>query len=142
MKILLSIIALASVFTASAQTSQEAEFLKLSEAKLQYQLAKNWGALSDMFDENIIIQHSRGNIQTKAEYFKNLQDGDLIYNKADVYEKSVKIFDKTAVVMGKVKFNVTFQGKLADFDFMFTEVYAQQGKKWKLVLHSMRKNGN
>lgn len=140
MKYLLFIIGLFISLSVSAQTKKESEVLKLSEAKFQYQLSKNWDALSDLFDDNIIIQHSRGNIQPKTEYFKNLRDGDLIYNKIDVYEKSVKIYGKTALVTGKVKFNITFLKQLADFDFMFTEAYSYDNGKWKLVLYSLRKN--
>jgi hypothetical protein len=120
------------------QTNSESQILKLSSDKFQWQLEKNWDALSDIMDENVILQHGNGNVQSKVEYFKTLRSGFLEYKKIDVTERTIKVFGKTAVIMGKVKFNISINKELRDFNFDFTEVYSFNKGKWKLILLSFR----
>jgi hypothetical protein len=123
-----------------SQTNTESQLLKLSSDKFQWQLDKNWDALSDMMDENIILQHGNGNIQSKEEYFKTLRSGFLEYNNIDVTERFAKIYGNTAIIMGKVKFNISINKEKRDFNFGFTEVYSYHKGKWKMILLAFRGN--
>jgi hypothetical protein len=118
--------------------SPDQQVLNLSREKFQWQLDKNWSALSDLMDDNIILQHGNGNVQAKEDYFKTLKSGFLEYKMIDVIETSVKTFDKTSVVMGKVKFQIILNGELKEFDFQFTEVYVLMKDKWSLILYTFR----
>jgi hypothetical protein len=118
--------------------SPDQQVLKLSKEKFQWQLDKDWSALSGLMDDNIILQHGNGNIQTREDYFKTLKSGILEYKMIDVTEASVKTFDNTSVVIGKVKFKITLNGEPKDFDFQFTEVYVFTKDKWSLILYSFR----
>jgi hypothetical protein len=123
-----------------SQPKTESQLLKLSSDKFQWQLEKNWDSLFSLMDENVIIQHGNGNIQPKDEYFKTLRNGFLEYNKIDVTERSIKVYGKSAIIIGKVKFNITINKEIRDFNFGFTEVYAYNRGKWKMILLSFRNN--
>jgi hypothetical protein len=123
-----------------SQTKTESQLLKLSSDKFEWQLNKNWDALSEMMDENIILQHGNGNIQSKEEYFKTLRNGFLEYNNIDVTERSIKIYGNTAIIIGKVKFNISINKEKRDFNFRFTEVYSYDKGKWKMILLAFREN--
>jgi len=140
MKNLLFILLIVMSPSLQSQTKTESRLLKLSSDKFQWQLDKNWDALSDMMDENIILQHGNGNIQSKEEYFKTLRSGFLEYNTIDVTERSIKIYGNTAVIIGKVNFNISINKEKRDFNFGFTEVYSYNKDKWKMILLSFRKN--
>jgi hypothetical protein len=123
-----------------SQTKTETQLLKLSSDKFQWQLEKNWDALSGIMDENIILQHGNGNIQSKDEYFKTLRSGILEYNKIEVTERSIKVFGRSAVIIGKVKFNITINKEIREYNFGLTEVYAYNNGKWKMILLTFRNN--
>jgi hypothetical protein len=139
MKNLLIILLIVMSPNLQSQTKTESQLLSLSSDKFQWQLDKNWDALSDMMDENIILQHGNGNIQSKEEYFKSLRSGFLEYNTIDVTERSIKIYGNTAVIIGKVNFNISINKEKSDFSFGFTEAYSYNKGKWKMILLAFRK---
>lgn len=76
--------------------------------------------------------------QSKAEYFNTLKSGMLKYLNIDATEQTVNLIGNTAVLVGKVKFTILLNGEKKEFDFGFTEVYAQHEGLWKLVLYAFR----
>lgn len=122
------------------QSKTETEILSLSKEKFRWMLDKKLDSLSDILDEKVIMQHASGMVQSKSEYLETIRSGKLIYNKIDIKESSVRIIGQTAIVTGKVDFNVTINGSIQDFNFTFTEVYSKEKRDWKMVLDSFRKN--
>lgn len=53
---------------------------------------------------------------------------------------SVRVMGQTAIIIGKVDFNVSINQERRDFNFMYTEIYAKNEDKWKLVQYSFRNN--
>jgi len=47
---------------------------------------------------------------------------------------------QTAIIIGKVDFNVSINQERRDFNFMYTEIYAKNEDKWKLIQYSFRNN--
>jgi hypothetical protein len=139
MKTLLIIFTLLLSVMTFGQTKAEKEVLALSKDKFNWMLENKLDSLSNVLDEQIILQHASGMIQSKDEYLETLRSGKLVYNKIDLKERSARIIGSTAIVMGKVDFNVTINGNAQDFNFSFTEVYTREKKKWKMVLYTFRK---
>lgn len=122
------------------QSKAEQEILQLSKSKFRWQVESKFDSLANLFDNKITLQHGSGRIQSKAEYFKTLENGMLKYQNIDVTEQTVNVIGCTAVIVGKVKFNILLNGEKKDFDYGFTEVYTQNEGQWKLVLYSFRNN--
>jgi hypothetical protein len=139
LKITLSISIFLLTYQVFSQSKSELEIINLSNTKFRWQLEGKLDSLSNMFDDKIILQHASGKIQSKNEYLENLKSGMLVYNKIDVKENSVRIIGATAILIGKVDFNVSINGEKKDFNFSFTEVYTKNKKSWSLALYAFQK---
>lgn len=139
LKIAFSIIIFFLTCQVFSQSKAESEIINLSNTKFRWQLEGKLDSLSNLFDDKIILQHASGKIQSKKEYLETLKSGMLVYKKIDVNENNVRIFGKTAVLIGKVDFSITLNGEKKDFNFLYTEVYAKNKKSWSLVLYAFQK---
>jgi hypothetical protein len=139
LRITVSIFILSLTCQVFSQSKAESEIINLSNTKFHWQLEEKLDSLSNLFDDNIIIQHASGKIQSKNEYLETLKSGMLAYKKIDVKENNVRIFGKTAVLIGKVDFSITLNGEKKNFNFSYTEVYGKNKKGWSLVLYAFQK---
>ena len=140
MKILILVVVVLVTKQAFGQSMTEAEILQISKTKFRWQLESKFDSLANLFDDKITLQHGNGHFQSKTEYFNTLKSGMLKYLNINVTEQAVNVIENTAVLVGKVKFTISLNGEKKDFDFSFTEVYAQGNNSWKLVLYAFRNN--
>jgi hypothetical protein len=68
------------------QLKAESEILNISKAKNRWQLENKLDSLSNLPDDQIILQHASGMIQSKNEYLETPRSGKLVYNKIIVKE--------------------------------------------------------
>jgi len=120
-------------FGVHAQFKQEQEVLQLSKRKFIWLINKKIDSLKFILDERLTFIHSNGWVQTKQELIDDLSSGKLTYVSVDVTEASVRMYPKSAVVIGKAKFVVTVNGVTASSDLSYSETYVLQKKEWKLA---------
>ena len=84
-------------------------------------------------DERVIYVHSNGWTQTKQEMIEDFISGKLSYERVDVSEASVRLYENTAIVNGKGKFSGFINKSAFALDLLYTEIYIKKGNRWLLA---------
>ncbi len=135
-KMSLLILLISLSFAANAQnpnTKKEKNILQLHADKFNWLVIKQYDSLNLLLDEQLVYIHSNGWTESKADIIADLKSGKLNYLGVKVTESKARIFKKTAIVTGKGIFNVVMEGKPIEIELMYTEVYQEKKKGWKLI---------
>ncbi len=137
MKKLLSIaMFMCFAFVLNAQNENQAKektILQLHETKFGWLVNKQYDSLKSILDEQLMYIHSNGWIESKDDIIADLKSGKLNYLGVKVTESKARIFKGTGIVTGKGTFNVIMDGKPIELQLMYSEVYIEKKKGWKLV---------
>jgi ketosteroid isomerase-like protein len=72
-------------------------------------------------------------LMTKAEALAPLRSGRLKFQRYQTSEVQVRIYDKTAVVTGRLQRAREIAGRVAEDDWRFTKVYVAAAGGWRVV---------
>ena len=106
---------------------------KLATQKFQWMLEGKQDSLAWILDDGLRYIHSNGLVQTREDVIKDIKSGRVTYQSIDISEVAARIFDRTAVVVGKGKFVGATAGTTFSVNLLFTEVFVWKSKGWKLV---------
>ena len=112
-------------------TKAEQEIVQLSKDKWQWMSDKNTDALSKLFHAKAVFVHMGGAWGTEQE-INIIKSGGIWYKKADIYEVSVNIIDKTAIMLNRIDLLAVVGGNEVTNPFEVTEVYIKVKGQWKL----------
>jgi hypothetical protein len=118
---------------AMSQTAQEQRIIDLSKKKFQWMIAMNFDSLESVLDDRMVFIHSNGWPETKTEFINDIKSGKLRYKSIDVVEASARMYQGSAVIIGRGKFKVTLDGKDLELELKYTEFYIQKNGKWLLA---------
>ena len=118
---------------AMSQTAQDQRIIDLSKKKFQWMIAMNFDSLESMLDDRMVFIHSNGWPETKTEFINDIKSGKLRYKSIDVVEASARMYQGSAVIIGRGKFKVTLDGKDLELELKYTEFYIQKNSKWLLA---------
>ena len=113
-------------------TKAEQEIVNLSKDKWQWMADKNVDKLAALFDEKAKFVHMSGTWKTDEE-LDIIKTGRIWYQKADVHDVAVELFDDTAVVWNRITLDAVVRENVAKTEFTVTEIYQKKGKDWKLL---------
>lgn len=114
------------------------EVISLSQKKWQWMSEKNLDALSALFHNDSMFVHMSRTL-SKTEELEVIKSGNIQYKKADIHEVSVKIIDKTAILLNSITLLAVVRGNEVTNPFVVTEVYVKQNGNWKLTSLSFTK---
>ncbi len=119
--------------TALAQSTQEV-IENLERKRFAAQVSKDFDFLEKVFADDLVYTHSSGKQDDKQAYIQSIKDGKSVYDKIEVQELNVRVYDKAAVVVGKVAITQGIaSGKPTILPLKYTVVYNKNGKKgWQL----------
>jgi len=115
------------------ESATEKYVLRLHENKIRWMISKNLDSLNAILDDRIIYIHSNGWSENKKEIIEDLRTGKLVMNSITVTEAAARVYKGAVIVNGKGKFNVNVDGKAAEIQLLYTEVYVKREKGWLLV---------
>ncbi|HMV09088.1 MAG TPA: nuclear transport factor 2 family protein [Cyclobacteriaceae bacterium] len=118
---------------AMSQTAQEQRIIDLSKKKFQWMIAMNFDSLESVLDDRMVFIHSNGWPETKTEFINDIKSGKLRYKSIEVVEASARMYQGSAVIIGRGKFKVALDGKDLDLELKYTEFYIQKNGKWLLA---------
>jgi hypothetical protein len=133
MRTLLIVFLFASSIVSAQQKVEESYLLDLSKRKFEWMIAKQLDSLSVLLDKDVLYIHSNGLIQTKEEMINDFKTGSLLLDSVRINESNVRFFGSTAIVTGKGVFSGTLKTTPFQTNLLFTEVYRQDNKNWKLI---------
>ena len=147
--ILIGLLILASLSAASSQTAKlsEAEQTKNDLIQLERDIGKaNIASDYAFFDrveaEEFIFTDAGGGVTTKKQDLEGLKQPavpDVKLVAYDVDEMNVRLYDKTAVVTGRVTTKRMVKGAEVVSKSRFTDVFVWRQERWQLVAgHSSR----
>src|SRR5882672_11245622 len=131
-----NIFTVAIVFIASyvfGQSSTETEIIQLSNDKFRWLQQGKYDSVADLLDERLVFVHSNGATQSKTEYLNGMKNSAAVYDTIDLKETAVRIYDNTAILVGKGRFVITMNQKQGTYNLVYTEVYVKQNNQWKLA---------
>jgi ketosteroid isomerase-like protein len=90
-------------------------------------------AMDSILADDWVGINPRGDVESKAQQAKSLKDGSVDFEAIDPDEVKVRVFGDAAVVMGRYRVKLTFNGQKIDQLVRTTEVFVKQGGKWRCV---------
>lgn len=109
----------------------EKELLQLSKDKWQWMSERKEDALASLFHDKSVFVHMGGSMSRKQE-LDVVRSGAIQYKTIEIKESSVRIIDKTAIVLSTIRLTAVVGGNEVVNPFVVTEVYVQWGNAWKL----------
>jgi ketosteroid isomerase-like protein len=117
---------------AGSDTKTEKDILALSKDKWLWMSERKVDALEGLFHEKAVFVHMGGTM-SRAQELDVIKSGRIHYKKAEIQDASVRVIGTTAIVLNKIRLVAVVGGNEVTNPFVVTEVYVQQGDKWKLV---------
>lgn len=116
----------------SSNSSVEQELINLSKQKWQWMSERKVDSLDALLHEKAVFVHM-GATMTKTQELEVIKSGGIQYKTVEIQEASVRVIDKTAVLLNKIRLVAVVGGNEVTNPFMVTEVYVQQSGAWKLA---------
>ncbi|MEJ2256953.1 MAG: nuclear transport factor 2 family protein [Woeseiaceae bacterium] len=121
---------LATVATAGAL---EDEVLASQGARLRAMIDEDVDALSDLLADDLHYSHTRGSVESKAQFLSTIQSKRIDYLVATPKDVKVRLFGETAVITGLSDMKLIYLGEQFDFTIRFLEVSHKVNTNWQLV---------
>src|SRR4051794_11086301 len=116
----------------NGESNTDEAVLELSKEKWGWMSEKKVDTLADLFHDEAVFVHMGGTMSRKQE-LDVIKSGEIHYKDVEIKEASVRVIDKTAVALNTIRLVAIVGGKEVTNPFVVTEVYVQQGDKWKLA---------
>jgi hypothetical protein len=131
--ILVLIFASLSLSTFAQLIKTEQLVLDLSKKKFDWMLNKQYDSLELLLDDQVKYIHSNGWMQSKKDVVDDFASGKLSYQKIEVTEAAVRLYNQTAIVTGRGKFSGTVNNNVFAMELSYTEVYINKKGRWLLA---------
>lgn len=106
----------------------------LSRQKFDWQVDADAAAYADLFADDGTFVHANGAVQSKAEFVAALASGELDYSSIELREFSAREYGSTAVITGTADITTVIDSAPKLYaGLVFTETYAHDGARWRLV---------
>lgn len=80
--------------------------------------------------------HSTGDVQTKAEWLKELQSGETNYKARSIDSIEVELHDDVAITTGRIHIRTdSAEPRWQEFTIWYVRVYALRVGWWQLLSH-------
>ena len=122
-----------SLVTAATGAEPEDEVLASQEARLRAMIDENTDALSELLADDLHYSHTRGSVESKAQFLSTIQTRRIDYQDAKPRDVSVRLFGDTAVITGLSDMKLIYRGEQYDFTIRFLEVVHKVDANWQLV---------
>lgn len=141
--LLLLLLCLAPLSQTQAQATRrtvavQAQIEANERQRFAAQVSKDYTFLDKIFSDDLVYIHSSGKVDSKASYIQSIKDGKSVYEKIDVEEIKVRVYnqDKTALVNGVILITSTPKedGSPNLSHVRYVVVYIKDRQKgWQLV---------
>ncbi len=126
--------ALAPVVGRAGDTDTQKKITQLSQQIIDASIKADTAALDGLLADDCVIINPFGEVYTKAEHLKLLKDGSLHFESIKRSEVKVRVYGDSAVVTARTEAKAKLKGrKEVGTPVRITEVYANQGARWRCV---------
>lgn len=111
----------------------EKELSALEDRRCAAMIAANAGALSSLFDDDLVWTHSSARTDTKASFLDVLRAGGTRYLEIKRSDEIIRIHGNLAVITGIAEMQVALKGDQKQLRNRYTNVWAKRGGSWKML---------
>lgn len=116
------------------QPRQVVHIIQKLEARLQQaQLTSNISVMASMLSDDYLGIYADGTLATKAETLDSFKSGEVHYTSIDTFDRKIRVFGSTAVVVSKARVTGTNHGEKISGIYRYTRVYHRANRVWKIV---------
>jgi len=121
--------------TASAvgQSSAQQEVLQFERDACKAFLDADPVALERVLTTDFTLTLSNGEVSTRGNEIDELRNGRVHYDVFENYDMKARLYDDTAVVVGKTHVRGTAEGKAFDRVVQFTDTLIKRDGQWQLA---------
>src|SRR3954447_22137995 len=138
----IAVVALSAAAIASGQqqgasrdpkTVVEQVIRKLDNERIQAQIHADAAALERIYAADFIGVGPSGRVRTKPQVISDFTSGDLKFQSITTDEVQVRVYENTAVEIGRSTMIGQDKGQTVPRDTRFTRVWVKQQGRWRLV---------
>lgn len=118
------------------KTSDETEILALTRQFTSLMISKNTSELNKIVDKNFTLTHITGRVQSKNDWFAEIEAESMKYYSAEEVEHSLKINGKTAEFIQKNRLDARIWGSRNTWRLQQTMTLEKRDGKW-IILKSV-----
>jgi len=123
-----------------SQANKETDLLALEKQRYTAIVNVDVETLDVILDDNMIFTHASGKIDTKESFLHSLGAGSLVYNKIDIEDIEVRLYDSCGIVTGKLLLDITVRGEGRKLELLFTTVWVSEQHGWKVAAYQSTHN--
>ena len=114
-------------------TGAQGEVLSADAIYREAVLRGDTNKLARLFEDDVLIVHSDGTIDTKANFLDAISSGRLKMRSFERTNVQVRIFGSVAVLFSRAKKVFTYKDTSGIDVDLSTMTYLRQGNQWKIV---------
>ncbi len=108
--------------------------IDLDKKRMDVTVNKDVAALNALIADDLVYTHSSARQDTKQSLIEAMVTGKTVYTSLVPSEVKAQDFGDTVVLTGIARISVMSGGKPNSFGVRFTDVYANKGGKWQMVV--------
>ena len=93
----------------------------------------NAAVLDRIFADDLVVIVPGMRVMTKADSLGMFTTGRMKFERYETSETTLRVYDATAVVTGRLRRTRTLSGAAVDDDWRFTKVYLRRDGRWQVV---------
>ena len=125
--------ALTSSVRLSSPGSAERSVIATDARRVDALLHGNTAALRQIYANDYTLVTQTGAVRTKDDQLRELESGQIRYQKVDVQEQTVRVYGDVAILLSRDRTGIVRDGREVGGDFRFTRVYKRFGRDWRLI---------
>ena len=108
--------------------------IELDKKRMDATGQKDIAVLNELLADDLIYTHSSARQDTKQSLIGAMQSGQTVYTAVVPSEVKAQDCGNAVVLTGVARISVVSNGKPNSFGVRFTDVYANRGGRWQMVV--------
>jgi ketosteroid isomerase-like protein len=113
--------------------SSEQEILGLEDRRYAAMTSGDFTTLESLVHEDLVYGHSSGKMDTRASWLESMRSGATLYRSARCAGQKVRLYGDTALVTGRVDFEVEVAGHARTLRLNVLAVWIRTPQGWKFA---------
>lgn len=131
-RVLLSLILILPPALATAACPADAEAIKALDTEYQAAVEQSDAATMDrLLADDFTLVIGKGTVYSKKDLLDSARDGHLKYQRQSDTRQQVRFYGATAVITALLSLKYTLDGKPAEYQLWFSDVYACTPTGWR-----------
>ena len=131
--IVTAVVAAQSRQAVETEAAVKQEILRIENERNRAVVSGDAAALDRLTAADYTFITLRGELRTKDEIVKGFKSGSFHYDTRTISDLTVRVYEGTAIVVGRSNQKGRENGKDYSGDYRFTRVYVKQGGRWQTV---------